>query len=118
MVEAPVSSAPPPSVAPPSVDLRLQFQALLLGHLERHMRYPPTARLKNQHGTAYLHLVMDRSGKVLEARVERSSGYEVLDREVLSTLERAQPLPPIPPSLDVDRLDVIVPMAFKLRGSG
>jgi protein TonB len=117
LVDAPVLAAPPPSAAP-SADVRLQFQALLLGHLERHMRYPRAAQMKNQHGTAYLHLVMDRSGKVLEAGVARSSGYAVLDREVMKTLERAQPLPAIPPSLGLDRLDVVVPMEFKLRGPG
>jgi protein TonB len=116
--EAAQPAAPAPMVARPSPDMRLQFQALLLGHLERHMRYPRAAQIKNQHGTAYLHLIMDASGRVIEARVERSSGYAVLDREVMATLARAQPLPPIPTSLGLDRLDVVVPMEFKLRASG
>jgi protein TonB len=113
-----IPAAPMPTIARPQADMRLHFQALLLAHLERHMHYPRTAQLRSQHGTAHLRLVMDRSGRVIEARIARSAGYTVLDREVLATVERAQPLPAIPPELGVDRLDVIVPMEFKLRAAG
>jgi protein TonB len=113
-----VAAAPTPTIARPPVDRRLRFQALLLAHLERHMRYPRTAQMRNQHGTAHLRLVMDRSGRVIEAMIARSAGYAVLDREALATVERAQPLPAMPAELGLDRLDVIVPMEFKLRAGG
>lgn len=115
---APLPAAPttPAVVARPSPELRVQFQALLLAHLERHMRYPRAAQLRNQQGIAHLHLVIDRDGRIIQAEIVRSSGHAVLDEEVMSTLERARPLPALPPELGLERLDVIVPMQFKLRG--
>ena len=113
---APLPAAPaPPAVARPSPELRVQFQALLLAHLERHMRYPRAAQLRGQQGIAHLHLVIDRGGRIVRAEIVRSSGYAVLDDEAMATLERARPLPALPPELGLEPLGVIVPMQFKLR---
>jgi periplasmic protein TonB len=38
-----------------------------------------------------------------------------LDKEVVSMIERAQPLPPFPPSMPEDKLDLTVPIRFSLR---
>jgi protein TonB len=121
-VPPPPAAAAPPSPAPaaraaasPSPDMLGSFHALLRAHLQRHMRYPRAAQTRNQHGVAQLRLILDRTGHVIEARVERSSGVAVLDREVLATVERAHPLPSIPPELGMDRIDVLLPMDFRVR---
>jgi periplasmic protein TonB len=115
-VAAPAASAPAARpAAQPSPDMLGSFHALLRAHLQRHMRYPRAAQMRNQHGVAQLRLILDRSGQVIEARVERSSGVAVLDREVLATVDRAHPLPTIPPELGMDRIDVLLPMDFRVR---
>lgn len=40
---------------------------------------------------------LDREGRVLDVRIERSSGSDALDREALASLRRASPAP-APPS--------------------
>ena len=58
---------------------------------------------------------VDRTGHVLEHRVVRSSGYPALDDEVMSMIERAQPLPPFPATMTEDKLDLTVPIRFSLK---
>jgi periplasmic protein TonB len=45
----------------------------------------------------------------------RSSGHPELDKEVVSMIERAQPLPPFPPSMPQEKLDLTVTIRFSLR---
>jgi protein TonB len=58
---------------------------------------------------------VDRNGRVLAHEIVRSSGHPELDKEVVSMIERAQPLPPFPPSMPQAKLDLTVPIRFSLR---
>jgi periplasmic protein TonB len=91
------------------------YAASLLAWLERHKEYPSGARLRRQEGTVMLYFVVDRNGRVLEYRLQRSSGHALLDEEVLAMIERAQPLPAMPASLDKQTLEVLVPLQFFIR---
>lgn len=91
------------------------WQGLLLAHLERYKRYPAVAQQRRQRGVAYLYFTMDKNGKVLEYRLQRSSGFPLLDAEALALLLRAQPLPPPPAELGKDRLELSVPVEFFIR---
>ncbi|MEM9623284.1 MAG: energy transducer TonB [Pseudomonadota bacterium] len=94
-----------------SPDYTLQLQTWL----ERHKEYPNRARRRRQEGVAMLYLLMDRQGQVLEFRVEQSSGYGLLDEEVIAMVERAQPLPALPESMPQATLEIMVPVEFELR---
>jgi len=91
------------------------YAATLLAWLERHKEYPRAARLRRQEGTAMLYFLVDREGRVLEHRIEQGSGHPALDAEVLAMIERAQPLPAMPASLEKDQLELVVPVQFFLR---
>ncbi|PJK27432.1 energy transducer TonB [Minwuia thermotolerans] len=94
---------------------RADFLAQLQAWLERHKEYPRRAQRRRQEGTATLFFVMSRDGRVLDFRIEESSGHEALDREVRAMIERAQPLPAIPDSMRQSRLELVVPIVFSLR---
>ena len=91
------------------------YAATLLAWLERHKEYPRSARVRRQQGTVLLYFVMDRNGKVLNRRIEKSSGYSKLDEEALAMLQRAQPLPTMPDTMAKDTLELVVPVEFFLR---
>lgn len=91
------------------------WKGLLLRHLERHKRYPSEAQRSRHEGVTYVRFVMDRRGMVLSARIERPSGHASLDQEGLELLQRAQPLPALPPDQPGDTLELIVPVQFFLR---
>ncbi len=58
---------------------------------------------------------MDRAGNVSEHRLEQSSGFPLLDREVAAMIERAQPLPRMPDDMPQERLELVLPVQFFLR---
>jgi len=91
------------------------YIAVLQAWLERHKQYPRRAQRRRQEGTALLYFVMDADGQVLEHRLQRSSGHSLLDREVVAMIERAQPLPKVPPDMQRERLELVVPVEFFLR---
>lgn len=115
---ADVPSAPSSVQAQPSDRLasaRETWQGALLAHLERHRRYPYSAQRRRQEGVSYLRFSMNRQGAVVSAMLERTSGHEVLDAEVMALIERAQPLPPPPDEVAGDPIELIVPVEFFLR---
>ena len=66
----------------------------------------------------YLRFAIDRQGKVLLSQINKSSGFGLLDDEVLALIQRAQPLPSPPPEIGGERIELLVPVAFFLRKGG
>lgn len=93
----------------------VDYMSVLQAWLERHKEYPRSARLRRIEGTTLLYFVMDRSGKVIDYRIQKSSGHELLDHEVEAMIQRAQPLPEIPKDMHRQRLELVVPVQFLLR---
>jgi periplasmic protein TonB len=117
-VPAPVAPAAPAPSAPSNPNVRATWQAQLLSWLERHKRYPRVAQEQRQQGVARLHFALDRQGRVLSFRLDKSSGFTLLDEEVLELIQRAQPVPAPPPEIPGDRIEVLVPVAFSLKRAG
>jgi protein TonB len=83
--------------------------------LAAHKRYPRAARHLGLEGVAILRFTLGRDGSVLSHSIEKSSGSEILDREVEATLRRASPLPPPPPGVKGDELNFRFPIRFQLN---
>jgi len=92
------------------------WQSRLLGHLKRVLRYPRQARSGRQEGVALVTATVDRQGKVLSARLNRGSGYPMLDSEAVATVRRASPVPPPTEEIRGDPVVVTIPIQFSLRG--
>jgi periplasmic protein TonB len=97
---------------PPNVPSSWKTQ--LLSHLDRYKGYPEAARARRAEGTALLSFSMDRDGRVLGYHIVRSTGHSELDDEVLAMIERASPLPPAPPELHAQVVQLAVPVRFRL----
>ena len=79
------------------------------------MHYPRAARLAGQEGRAIVRFVIDRSGKVLSIRLEQGSGHNVLDREAVEMIERADPFPVMPAEMIASELELRVPIVFEIH---
>jgi protein TonB len=55
---------------------------------------------------------IDRKGKVVSSRIEKTSGSTVLDAEALALLARAAPFPAPPPEVTDAELTFVVPVRF------
>jgi protein TonB len=62
-----------------------------------------------------LRFLLARDGRVLGAELERSSGHDLLDKEVLALIRRAEPLPSFPAELTQQQLELVLPVPFSLR---
>ena len=82
--------------------------------LAKYKRYPPDAIKRKQQGTVVVEFVLARDGTVLDAHIERSSGFPLLDRAVIELLDRASPVPPLPDRYEGERAKLALPIDFKL----
>jgi periplasmic protein TonB len=118
---APIQETRPPSPAvPPRVKggaprIAPSWETELVRRLEQYKRYPSEAQARRVEGVVTLNFRVNRNGRVLAHEIVRSSGHPELDKEVMSMIERAQPLPPFPPSMPEDQLALTVPIRFSLR---
>jgi protein TonB len=108
-VTKPVPPAPQPSNAAPT------WQGQVLAALNNVRRYPREASFRHEQGVPYIRFVMDRTGKVLSSRLERSSGIRSLDNEAIDLPKRAQPLPSPPEEVKGDTIELVVPVEFFMR---
>jgi protein TonB len=114
------AAVPPPApvTAPPAVDpraARASWQAQLVAWLEHYKRYPRLAQEQHQEGVVSLRFTMDRGGHVLAAQIDKGSGFPLLDEEVSALIQRAQPLPALPPEVPGVQMTLTLPVQFSLR---
>jgi protein TonB len=105
--------APPaPQVASNAADT---WEGRVLSQLMKNRRYPSWAMSRREQGIPYVRILMNREGKVLSVRLERSSGFPELDREAVALPKRASPLPKPPDDKPGDPLELVVPVEFFVR---
>ncbi len=66
-------------------------------------------------GRVIVELTLSPSGQLLAHRVVQSSGYDMLDRTALASLERAAPFPPAPPELINEPHTLRVPFDYAVK---
>ncbi|WP_380596477.1 energy transducer TonB family protein [Steroidobacter flavus] len=91
------------------------WEAQVLAALERKKRYPAAALRHKDEDTVYVHITIDRTGRVLDARIERSVGIRMLDEEAVQLAHRASPLPSPPESVEGERIELVIPVEFFIR---
>jgi protein TonB len=109
---APIPSAPRASA---SQDVKSSYLALISAILEKQKDYPRRAQLRNMQGITYLQFTIDRQGRVIQYRIDRSSGHSILDEATENMIRKAGQFPPIPPELDIAGLDIVMPMQYFLK---
>ncbi|NBO20046.1 MAG: TonB family protein [Proteobacteria bacterium] len=84
--------------------------------LQRHQVYPLSARRDGLEGRAILRLQMDRMGNVRFMELSEKTGYPILDSAILSMVQRAEPLPPVPENYPESGyiLEFLLPVSFTL----
>lgn len=114
IAETPEESSPPvePATGAPSAP---SYASLVAGILERNKRYPREALINETEGVVEAFFVINRLGRVIGYRIERGSGYSVLDSEVVRLLKYVR-FPPFPDDGgDPERREFRLPITFKMR---
>ena len=122
-VAAAVQSTPEPVALPPpappqpvaSAELVARYAKRLSDALARYKEYPRVAELRGWEGSVTMRLRVAPSGRLLEAAVYQSSGYEALDKQAITMVSKAGVLPVPPQGLDLAEFPVLVPINFRLE---
>jgi protein TonB len=77
--------------------------------------YPDAARAARTSGVVTMHFSVRRNGQLDRLEVRKSSGDDGLDKAAADIMRKAQPLPPIPDRMHVDRVDGELPINFGVR---
>ena len=78
-----------PAVHPPNcVPIPYAWLGRVARMISDRQRYPALARQRSERGTVHVRLNLDRSGRVLEAPLARSSGFPSLDAEAQDVMRR------------------------------
>ena len=110
------TTAAPVNAAPSVADAAAMpsYTALVLAHLKRHQQYPRAAMRRNLTGEVAVSFRVDRQGNVLSQSILNGSGHEILDREALATITRANPMPPVPADITSSTVILNIPIRFEL----
>jgi protein TonB len=78
--------------------------------IEKNLTYPPLAERNGWTGTVIVFFNVQKDGRVKDIRIIKSSGYTILDENVIETIRKVQPFPKPPTSIDVK-----IPLSFGLE---
>jgi protein TonB len=94
-----------------SIDVRV------LDWLARYRTYPLAARRAHIEGVVQMRVTLMPDGRLVDARVERSSGHPVLDAAALDLLARAAPLPSEYGSARNEQIELQLPIVYRMRAT-
>ncbi|MDR2339493.1 MAG: energy transducer TonB [Deltaproteobacteria bacterium] len=83
--------------------------------LERYKKYPPAARNSKTEGTVTVRFTINRTGKVIQSQLVKSSGSPILDDEVMALLRRVDPFPEFPKEIPDNTITLTAPIRFSIR---
>lgn len=108
----PVASVP---ATRPSLDVLDGYRQRLSGLFAARHEYPRVAAMRGWEGEVRLRLKIARKGNLLGIALDRSSGHDVLDQHALALLAGYGDLPPLPDSVELSEIQVVVPISYRLR---
>jgi len=108
-----LAPAPPQPVA--SAQLIARYTKSLSEIFARHKEYPRIAELRGWEGSVTMRLRVAPSGRLIEAAVYQSSGYDALDKQAMTMVTTAGALPVPPQGLNAAEVPVLVPINFRLE---
>ena len=83
--------------------------------VRQYFYYPDPALALRTTGVVTMRFAVRRNGQIDRLEVSRSSGDKGLDQAAADIMRKAQPLPPIPDRMHVDRVDGEIPINFGVR---
>jgi TonB family protein len=77
--------------------------------------YPPSAQESYIQGDLMIVFRLDKNGTLVNSRIARSSGHQILDGSALNAIELASPFPPFPDTITVHFLNINATFTYQLR---
>jgi protein TonB len=94
---------------------REQLRKSILRLVSSHFDYPVLARRKGWQGVVKLQVHIESDGRISRLHVEQTSGYPLLDRAALQSLQLAS-VPDAEQWMQGQAIDIIIPVEYRLVG--
>jgi protein TonB len=91
------------------------YKVQLAQFATKYKRYPATALQQHWEGIAEVKLTIGPDGRIRDAVIANSSGYEMLDKVAIEMVRKAAPLTEIKPSLRNKEFSVNLPIVFNIE---
>lgn len=91
---------------------RNDYLSRVYRHIDPYRDYPAAARAARQHGRVVTRVTISRAGELLDIRLDRSSGWPLIDNAEMAAIRRAMPLPPVPDGMRGDPIVLVLPMNY------
>lgn len=91
---------------------RNDYLSRVYRHIDPYRDYPAAARAARQHGRVVTRVTINRAGELLDIRLDRSSGWPLIDNAEMTAIRRAMPLPPVPAGMRGDPIVLVLPMNY------
>ena len=75
--------------------------------------YPQDAKEFSWEGTVRLSLLITSDGRLKEAKISESSGYDLLDKAALDAVKEQAPYFPFPDQVELEKLRIEVPITYR-----
>lgn len=94
---------------------RIRYEELLFSWMDRHKEYPLLAQRRGLEGSGLLRVRIDRDGRLLDRRIDRSTGEKMLDQAALDMVRRASPFPQVPVDYAGSSFEFVAPIEYRLH---
>ena len=91
----------------------LAFSKLLREKIARTLEFPRLAKRLGYSGTTHVAIALSKTGVVRDLKVAQPSGYEILDKAAIVTLQKVLQTTKPPESIEIEQL--VIPIAFNLK---
>ncbi len=111
---------PPPSLDQDTISLDTKderyvtYAKLIKERIRFHWRYPPAALESLLEGKLMVIFSLARKGEVIQIKLMKNSGYEILDKEAIRAITAAAPFAPFPEHITVSRLNIKATFDYRL----
>jgi TonB family protein len=95
--------------------LRGLFTGRVRQQIAKAKYYPRIARRRGMEGQPIIAFTLDKGGRIINAALEKTSGYQLLDQAALKAVRQAAPYPEIPAPLRMDSFQFKLPISFILK---
>lgn len=83
--------------------------------IHQRKNYPKIAKRLKQQGSVQLSFTIKKSGQISNIKIKKTSGYEQLDNNAITTVQSLETLSPLPDRFWPE-LNINIPIEYKLLG--
>lgn len=97
-----------------SLSSEARYMAQIQQKIDQAKFYPRQAKMLSHEGQVMVSITLNRSGKLLSAKVVQGCMHNILNKAAIETVERVGRFPEIPRDMPFETVNYIVPIKFSI----